>query len=409
MKKSIWYSTILCLFLFSGCAKNSWQSNAMNTNSESNNQNATLADGNIPDAMSDWEIIADVSDQWFECSYGFILDYTKMSIDTQNRIWIYGPDLWNGPIGGITDNPGCEGYDGQRRIIVYDPTTGVAENLNVDFGEGLDLSSASGWTHLEDDRVILNSVFIYASPWDGPNGGKDNKFIDIAILEHGELRELISESYDYFSVPDYAISENKLYVLINSEDNPHPRLIVFDLETEQQNQVVNLTSCSDPRSIEASNENLFLLCKEESSVYSLQIFSSDFSLLKSWNGQINFAPELINHGTGFPLAVDAEGRVWVGYSYIVKNVGGEWVLETLFPDQNLMLADNEGFSPRPIFGMMPYKNMMLFSVDGAIFLADYDNKEWKILEHGFSPLPIAVGADGWIYVFTGKYIITANP
>lgn len=413
MKKHVIFLITLLLSV-SGCTQNFWGNQitqAENTNNTDNNDKITSIseDGGIPEELGEWKIVADVSDVWFDCDNDFILKYSKMSIDQENRIWIYGPDQWNGPIGGIPDNLGCEGFDAKRKIIIFDPNNGKSTIFEPDLGDGVDLSSASGWTHLDKNKVLLNSVFIYASPWDSLDGGENNKFIDIAILDGKVFRELIHISHDYFSVPDYATSGNFLYVILNTVELPYPQIIVYDLETEKQINDFHLTSCENPRSIEVSDEQIFLLCKEQDTTYSLFIYSKNFQEIKSWIGKIEISPNLGNRGTGFPLALDRQGRLWVGYSYVVKEESELWVLEPLFPTLSLLVEENAGFSPKPIFGMMPYKNMMLFSIDGSIFLADYDNNEWRILLHNSSPQPIAIGSDGMMYVFTGKYILSSAP
>jgi hypothetical protein len=408
MKRNLVFLFITVVLIVSGCTQYDWEHQTMQTE----NIDTTIVmpgNGDIPKELSGWKIVTNVSEIWFDCDIDFVLKYSKMSIDQENRIWIYGPDLWNGPIGGIPDNPGCEGLGAHRRIIIYDQNEEIASVFEPDLGEGIDLSSASGWTHLDNDRVLLNSVFIYATPWDSPDGGENNKFIDIAILEGTEFRELIHVSHDYFSVPDYAISRNLLYVIMNTVEQPHPQIIVYSLETEKQTTIYELTSCDYPRSIEASNEHIFLLCKESDSTYSLFIYTNDFREVKSWIGQITITPNLGNRGSGFPLALDTQGRLWVGYSYVAKEESEKWVLESLSPSPAFLAEESEGFSPKPIFGMLPYKNMMLFSVEGLIFLADYDNKEWRVLMHNSSPLPIAIGTDGMIFVFTGKYILSSTP
>ena len=394
------------MLLMSGCAKTGWQSSEMGTDKKTDKYFSEDFSGDIPVVLNQWKIVADISDLWWTCNYGYILQYTKMSIDKQNNIWIYGPDLENGPIGGISDNPGCTGSD-SRRIVVYYEKYNHAETYEVSIDSETDLASASGWTHLDNERVLLNSVFLYKSPWDGPDGGKDNRYIDIAILENGVIRELLSESNSTESVPDYTISNNLLYIIFQNVNNPSPQILVYDLKTEKQIKNFTITNCEYPKSIEISEGYYFLLCSDELNHYTLHIYSEDFIEIPSLEAAINSSPILGDNG--LPLNVDSKGRVWIGYSYIMKMENGKWVLDEIFPDQNFIETYNDNFYSKPIFGMVPYKNGMLFSIDKVIFFADYDNMQWKMLKHNGPPLPIVTGPDGKIYIFTGKYILTSTP
>jgi hypothetical protein len=399
-------SIIISILLLTGCVNTEWQNIKMETSGNSDNSTSSEFNGEIPNELRDWDIVADVSDQWLSCNYGFVLAYTKISIDDHNRIWIYGPDQWNGPIGGIPDNPGCGG-DSNPRIIIFDQGSKHSETFSPEIGEGAFVSTASGWTHLNNDKVLLTNVLIIKSPWDGPSGGEDNKYVDIAILENGTFHDLLSESSSTSSVPDYAIFNDFLYAIFNAVPNAYPQIKIFNLGTETLVKSVDLKDCDNPSSIETTDENIFLLCSDENFDYSLNVYSKEFMEIYSW--KVYFPGISGVRIRGLPLSRDEQGNVWVGYNYIVKNEKGNLTLEQIIPNKDMISVSNNYLQLKTIIGVAPYKNGMLFSIDGAFYLADYDQKEWRVLNHNAPPLPIAKGTDGKIYAFTGKYIISSKP
>jgi hypothetical protein len=397
MNKLRFIQTILCLLL-AGCAPEEWQSSRMVTSADQGAYISHSYDGEIPAALKNWTLVTDVSNHWFSCNHGFILMYTKMSIDEENRIWIYGPDKWNGPVGGIKDNPGCkEGSDG--RIIVYDPQTQDSQELKLDIGDRM-LDSIGGWSHLGNGRTLLSSVFIYASPWD-TEGGKGNEFLDLAILRDGKIMTLLADSSSYWSVPDTSISDNVLYAIIDIVHYSEPVIHVYDLNTEALIDRFQIANCERPRKLAVNDGKVFLVCEREG-FFVLRMYDIDFHFLHSWGLVARNAQEL-------NLDTDASGNIWIGYSYILRSENEQWSLERIIPEKNLFYQRGNEYDHRVIFGMMPYRDSMLFSLDGGLYLANYNSREWRKILHSAAPLPIAVGTDGKIYAFTGKYIISSEP
>lgn len=403
--KTTFELSLLAVVLFlSGCTTSSWQKSDMEFASDLTSDEGY--NGEIPQSLQDWNFIADVSDIWINCNFDLTLPYMRISIDQQNRVWIYGLDHSNGPVGGITDNPGCSNGN-TSRVIIYDPASAKSRLAYPSTESDGFLSSASGWTHLHNDRVLVNSVFIYKNPWDSPDGGKGNQYMDLDILEDGSFRSLFTESSSEFAVPDYTVYENIAYVLFNPVRDGHPELLTFDLDSEILMSRNEITVCENPKSIEFNGDEIFILCEGESQAYSLYVLTKDLSIIATMKDKISFRPNLVNHGNGFPLSIDSKGRVWVGYSYLVDKSNNRWVLNAISPNDRLVEFYDGNYYPKPIFGMIPYKDGMLFSVNGGVFFADYDMHQWEILAHNISPLPIVVDTNGKIYAFTGKYILSS--
>jgi len=387
----------LCIFITS-CTSSQWQTSKMETSSEKTIPTWDKYDGEIPLELKKWDVIADISSTWSACDYAFNLRYTTLSIDNENRIWIYGPDQWIGQnVEIVPDAPKCD-EDLHPLIIRYDQNSQQAETVRVNLENGSFISSARGWSHLGNGKVLLSSVFIYHGPWDAPDGGAGNKYIDLAILENGNIRELLGGSTSLFSIPDYAISNNIVFAISNTPT--FHGIKILDLSTEKLVGSISPPDCENIAHIEISDNNIFLICKSGTSSY-LRVYTKEMGEIISW---------LLNGDTSdFPLAVDSSGSVWVGDSYVATPSGITWTLDGILPERNFYVQNGYDFYKRKVFAMMPYENKMLISLEGAIYLADYRNKQWEFITYQSPPLPIAIGADGKIYVFTGKYIIATKP
>jgi hypothetical protein len=173
MKKIIFTFILLSLLLY-GCEPKKWKEININKTVDDDVSSIWDSDGGIPEALSDWDLVADISENWFPCDQGYILKHSKMSIDQQNNIWLYGVDLWNSPFGVSTGFLGCK-YDGPK-VIVFNSSTGDVEKIGLDVVHDPFLASASGWTHLENGKVLLSSVHLFASLWD--EGGVGNEFYE---------------------------------------------------------------------------------------------------------------------------------------------------------------------------------------------------------------------------------------
>lgn len=374
------------------------------------NQPSTDFSGEIPGALRNWNIVADVSDKWFDCEYKLLLKYTELSVDIKNQVWIYGPDLFNGPNGGLSDNPGCTG-DNSSRILAYDNGRKEFVRINLFQDSNSKLMTASGWAHIDDGDILLNSVLIYKEPWDGENGGKANKIYDLAILNHDSFRDLLSDSGSVFSLRDFVIENNKVFAVYDSVKEASAQILVYDISKEAITLRHPILNCQNPRSIAVSGDDVFVLCQEKAHVYSLYALAyEDFSQIQSWKNEILFTPILINHESGFPLRVDRQGRVWVGFSYLVAKNNGQWNLNEIEPDAKMIISDGQNEYPKVIYSMEPYSNGMIFSVEGGLFYLDGSKNSWEELVYN-SPIaiPITVSNDGVVYAFTGKYVISGNP
>ncbi len=353
-------------------------------------------DGSIPVEMDDWEIVADVSNQWFRCDYDFILQYTTLSVDDKNRIWLYGPDKWWGPNGEIVpDAPDCDGLIWPR-IIRHDQTVNHTEIVQIEnLEKGAHLASARSWSHISGERVLLTGVFIYSSPWDGPDGGAGNNYIEFAVLEKGNLRDLQGGNGNSPSFP-FTIESNMLY----AAPSRNPGVIkTLDLDTERWEESIQPPDCDNIESIEVTKDNFILVCITQRNSYYSQVYTNDMELIAEWR---------LDGGrdADFSLVEDSQGHIWIGDRYILRLEDGEWILDEIASDVNMFYFGYIEPRRRTLFGMFPYQDKMLFNLSGAIYLADYDQQQWLSLVHKSPPLPMAVGPDGKIYAFTGKYIIS---
>jgi len=388
---------VFCLSITS-CISSNWHTSQMETSEDRETLRWSEFNGEIPLELRNWNIVADVSREWFSCEYGFILRYTTLSIDENNKVWIYGPDQWLGPNGErVPDAPNCA-EEVRPRIVVYDQSSGQTERVQVALEDGSFLSSARGWNHIGSGKVLLTSVFIYRGPWDGSDGGAGNKFIDFAILKDGKIRDLFGGNTSNFAVPDYAISDNMLYAISSTDSN---EIKILNLVTEKWMESVRLPNCDSIQSIEISNDNIFAICSTPNYQLSVRIYSRSIKEIKSWL--------LDGDRFDFPLAVDLEGRVWIGDKFVLKMNDEEWMLDGIAPPQDVFIQGQTQAYRRRIFGMFPYNNRMVFNLEGAIYLAAYDQKMWISIIHRAPPLPLAVGNDGSIYAFTGRYIISTKP
>lgn len=388
---------MICLCtLLSGCSPTQWQTSEINT---ANIQGSLILfdyDGEIPEALSDWEIIADISDQWYPCNHGFILNHTKMSIDEENRIWIFGPDSWNGPIGGIPDNPGCS-TNFTSRMIVLDPDTGSASSVIFNDQPGLQLTTFSNWHHIDQDKILLSSALFMTGNWDSEEGA-GNRFVDLAIIDNGEIKPLLAESTSFWAVPDFTISGNMVYAVVRDSQS---EIQVYDLKSEELINIFPLDKCKTPQWIEINQDHLFLICEREND-FLPKMYTIDFDLIDSWS-------LIANHINDLKMSSNSQGKIWLGYDYILREENDNWVLDRILPDEDLLSNSEYSNFQKTIFGMLSYQDDMFFSVDGGMYLANYEQKQWKKILHGASPMPVAIGPDGRIYAFTGKYIISSKP
>lgn len=384
------------IFLLTSSKANHWETSEMLTSDDRETLTWDAFDGSIPAEMDDWEIVADVSNQWFRCDYDFILRYTTLSVDEKNRIWIYGPDTWWGPNGEIVPDPPDCGVLIWPRIIRHDQATKQTEIVRVEnLEEDAHLASARGWSHIGRERVLLTGVFIYASLWDGPKGGAGNKYIDFAILEGGNLRDL--QGGNGFNYPfNYTIENNVLYAAPARSSDV---IKILNLDTERWEESIQPPNCDNIESIEVTEDNFILVCITQRKSYYAQVYTKDMELIAEWRLDSEKFRD-------FPLAEDSQGRIWVGNRYILRLEDGEWILDEIASDVNMFYFGYIEPQRRTLFGMFPYQDKMLFNLFGAIYLADYDQKQWLSLIHKSPPLPMGVGPDGRIYAFTGKYIVS---
>lgn len=406
-RKPMGYGTIFnrsivfgIFLLIAGCLPSQWKASDMTTSDDWEVLTGNEYDGSIPTALKDWKVVTDVSEEWFSCDYSFLLRYTTLSVDEENRIWIYGPDNWFGPNGEqVPDAPNCD-ENVRPRIIRYDPVAHKTERVQIiNLDEGASLSSARGWNHIGNGRILLTSVYIYSTPWDGADGGAGNKYIDFAILEGEHIRDLGGGNSNIFAVPSYTISNNILYAISSLYSN---EIKILNLNTEKWVDIVQPSNCDSIVSIEVVRNNFFLLCRTPENDYKVQMYTKNMDDLAEWK---------LDGGNSvdFPLKADSQGRIWIGDQYIIKFENGEWVIDRIVPEENVLFYGLSKTYRRTIFGIHPYKNMMLFNLEGAIYLGDYDDKQWISLIHRLPPLPMTVAPDGNIYAFTGKYIISSRP
>jgi hypothetical protein len=400
MNKNLLINLILFIPLVTlpiGCTSSQWQVNTMATSSDQELEAWNEYNGEIPSLLGNWEVITEISDEWFSCDYQFILRYTTLTIDDENRIWIYGPDQWIGPNRErVPDAPDCEDLV-RPRVIRYDQSSRTTQIINIELDGNAFLSSASGWSHIQDERTLLTSVFIYESPWDGSEGGAGNKYIDFAILENNKIRDLLGGNANN-AVQGYSISENILYAISRTEK----KIKILDLSSEQWIENLSPANCHEMTSIAVGNDNIFLLCRDADLALTLRAYTKELTEIGSW--------AIVENSTDLPIAIDAKGRLWVGDRYILKQEANNgWVLDGIAPANDVFIQVADQSYRRKIFGMFPYKEKMLFSLEGAIYLADYDHGQWLSIIHRNPPLPMAVGPDGKIYAFTGKYIISTKP
>jgi hypothetical protein len=400
MRRIVLTYTLISLLLC-GCETRKWNEINLNQSMDDVNLNGWENDGGIPEALSDWEVIADISDSWFSCNYGYILGYTKMSIDQRNNIWIYGPDQWNSPFGIMPDNPGCE-EDVIAKVIEYNSTTGDVEQLKLDVVPDAYLISASGWTHLDDEKVLLSSVHLFASPWD--EGGIGNEFFGLSYFEKGKFHPLSEDSGGYWTVPDYSIYENLVYAIFNVND-PEYKIRIYDIETGQLLYHFMPAECKTPDWIEVNGENIFLICKDNNN-YKLNIYANDFTLSNLLPLEDTTSEEFPQF---FPLAFDTKGNLWIGYSYIATKNGDQWEIEELYEENDFTFQFKDKTDQRTIINMIPYKDGMFYNLEGAFYIGNYEEKEWRKIIHNSRALAVAEGVDGKLYAFTGKYILAGEP
>jgi hypothetical protein len=389
---------IICFsIIISGCEKSNWQSSSLTTSMDITVQNCDF-DGEIPDELSDWEVLADISNDWFSCNQGYILQYTKMSVDLDNNVWIYGPDHWNGPYDGMSDNPGCE-EDSDSRVIIYNQTRRTVEHRNLNIDKDSYLFTASGWIQINNNRALISSIFI-------PGGintkqGDRIHFIDLAMIEDNTLIPISVIGDQYRPVSDVVVFDNKIYAIINAQTNHDSGIKVFDLETYTLLNNFVPDNCEQPQRIEVNNDNIFLVC-QNGGYFSLKQYDNDFSFVDSW--------QLLAAEIGdLPLEFDAQGNLWIGYSYIAHEESDYWEVEKLFPEKDLIYQISNEPHSRRIISLIPYKNGMFFNLDGAFYIATIEKKEWRKIIHNSGALPVAKGIDGKLYVFTGKYILASEP
>lgn len=401
MKSDFFIFLIGLSYLLTGCGS-AWQSSQMYSFNKNQNHQSSF-DGNIPVNMKDWQIIVDFSDYWPQCDYEAALASSTLSIDDKNQIWLFGMN-WNFRENGIRvpDALNCPaGTDTLPRILRFHQETKKIDRVNIrNLDTDLYLVSARGWRHIGQGKTLLIGVFVYSGPWDTEKGNK-NQFIDYAILENDELRDLGWGNTSIFSVPDVAIAGNTLYGVATRTTNV---IDVFDLTTEKKHSSHAIDNCDSVISLEAINENLFILCKVYNNFqlteYSFQILDKGLTreFMTSLDGELEYAQ----------VVADGGGRVWIGHQYIAQKKEQSWYITEILPDSTMF---SNGLNT--VYFQIPYGSQMLFSMDGGIYLADYDQKKWKFIEHGngslTAPFPIAIGPDGKIYAFTGKYIIATTP
>ncbi|MBI9049675.1 MAG: hypothetical protein JEZ00_09665 [Anaerolineaceae bacterium] len=398
--KNIIFTFILFSLLLYGCESEKWKE--ININKTVNDTVSSIWDSNggIPAALSDWEVFADISDSWFSCDYGYILEYSKMSIDQQNNVWLYGPDHWNSPSGIMAGSLECE--ENGPKVIVYNSSTGEVEKIELDIVPESHLASASGWTHLENGKILLSSVHLFASLWD--EGGVGNEFYDLAFFEDGKFYPISEEVGGYLPVLDYKVYKNLMYTVfygINLEN----KIRIFNIETGQLHNSFIPEQCKHPKWIEVNGENIFVICQEENN-YKLNIYGNDFVLTHSLQVEDTTEQEFRQV---FPLAFDTKGNLWIGYSYIATMKGDQWEIEELYEENDFTYQFIDRTFQRTIIKMMPYKDGMFYNLDGAFYFGNYEEKEWRKIIHNSWALPVEKGKDGKLYVFTGKYILVGEP
>jgi hypothetical protein len=387
--------TIIFILFTSSCMSSQWEVNSLTTSTNQEFELNSQFNGEIPDKLKNWKLIKDISNNWFSCDYQFILRYTTLKVDSRNSIWVYGPDKWNGPSGErVPDSPSCDELV-LPRIVLYEPKSGKSEILPLNLPDDSFLASARGWEHIGNEEVLLTTVFVYNSPWDGNDGGESNRYIDFALLSQGQIIDLQGGNTNIDAVPDYAISNDIFYAIASISSN---EIKVLKLDTKEWIHSLFSFDCI-MEYIEVYNENIILLCNDNHK-YSLRIFTLNMKEIARW--------DVVGDRFDLPLAKDTSGRIWVGYKYVLRNESGRWVLDVVVPEENMSIMKQSHIVNRRIYGMFPYKDMMLFNLEGAIYLADYDKKQWTSIVHGAPPLPMAVGNDGVIYIFTGKYIISTS-
>lgn len=401
MRKTFFILFFGVYFVLAGCVSN-WQHSNLHISSQNQPKNISF-DGNIPESMKEWDIIADVSAYWPQCDYQAALSSSTLSVDDKNQIWLFGADWLFGANGmRVPDALICPtGTDTLPRILRYNQETEQLEKVNIqNLDTDVRLVSARGWIHLGQGKTLLIGVFIMSGAWDSEYGSK-NEYINYAILENDELRDLGWGNTGDFAVPDVAITGNTLYGAMARTSNV---IDVFNLATEKKLSSNVIENCDSISSLDTTNENLFVLCSRYENVrhvgYHLQVLDRDLN----WQSTL-FLEQDVEYAQ---VIVDNRNRVWIGHRYIVQNNGKGWYLTEILPDSVMF---NKGMNI--VYFQFPYGPQMLFSMDGAIYLADYEKKEWRFIEHGSqsvtAPFPVAVGPDGKIYAFTGKYIIATTP
>ena len=300
--------SILILVLLCSCKPQEWHTVDLTSDNENSYSRRIDYAGEIPESLKDWEVIAEISDSWIPCYQGFILEYTKISMDKQNNFWIYGPDMWRSPFGVYPDSMGCEG-DTLPRVIVFDFSSGQIERIILKNELEPRITSASGWTHLDDGRVLLSNVELIATAWD--EGAYGNTEYSLAIFLQDEIFPLSEEGAEYGTLFDYSLHENTVYSIFSLMGDAKIR--VFDLDTEQIVRQFVPAECEKPRSIEYKDEELFVICRNDN-YYKLNIYDENFVLTTST------ALELENE-RDLPLAFDTKGNLWIGYNYIAYASG----------------------------------------------------------------------------------------
>ena len=221
MIKKFTIAILLVVFLCS-CRPKEWHTVDLTADNENSYTRLIDYAGEIPESLKDWEVIAEISDSWIPCYQGFILEYTKISMDKQNNIWIYGPDMWKSPFGVYPDSMGCEG-DTSPRVIVFDFSSGQIERITLKNELEPRITSASGWTHLDDGRVLLSNVELIATAWD--EGAYGNAQYSLAIFWQDKIYPIAEEGGWYY-VPDYSLSENTIYTIFY--EGGDAKIRVFD-------------------------------------------------------------------------------------------------------------------------------------------------------------------------------------